>query len=325
MISKFNPLRRFVVTVCNRIPYVDRILEKRRYKRKIDYRLLSQDELIKKLMDRYEKKMGYRMDIMHPITYTEKIQWYKIFYTQKDGQDLIRVVDKYLFKDYIKEQIGEGYTIPLYGVYENIEDMVKGWHLLPQEFVLKSTLSSNGHHVKFIHNKFGGAQLNQLKEELNNWFKSKNMLCNSLCRAYHSGIPRIIAEKYIENAKDQLFDYKFYCFDGKPFCIETCMERFLGGVPPFTFYDLDWKKMDVQSGNHPHTNVPKPKHFDEMLELSKRLSKGFPHVRVDFFDTDDKLYVAEMTLYTAGGYQKYTPDSFNVKMGELFRLPIDSR
>ena len=56
-----------------------------------------------------------------------------------------------------------------------------------------------------------------------------------------------------------------------------------------------------------------------MLRLSKILSAGFPHLRVDFFDTDDKLYVAELTLYTAGGYSIYNPQSFNEKMGELFK------
>jgi hypothetical protein len=62
-----------------------------------------------------------------------------------------------------------------------------------------------------------------------------------------------------------------------------------------------------------------------MLELSKVLSKDFPHIRVDFFDTDEKLYIAELTLYTGGGYSYYEPQSFNKQMGELFKLPIDDQ
>ena len=126
-------------------------------------------------------------------------------------------------------------------------------------------------------------------------------------------------KEYLENIKNQLFDYKVFCFDGQPFCFESAMERFEGGIPTFTFYDLNWNKMDVTSGNHPNGDVPKPKHLSEMLRLSKILSAGFPHLRVDFFDTDDKLYVAELTLYTAGGYSIYNPQSFNEKMGELFK------
>lgn len=305
------------------IQYLKTVKEWLHYMTIIDYRKLSQEDLINKLMDRYESKMGYRMDINHPVTYNEKMQWYKIFYTKTDGEDLINIVDKYLFKDYIKRKIGEGYTIPVFGVYDSFESLQKDWDSLPNEFVLKSTLSSDGKNIKFVHNK-SAIDLSSLKEELNNYFKDKYLLCNSFCRAYHHGTPRIIAEKYMENVKDQLFDYKIFCFDGRPYCVETAVERFLGGIPAFTFYDLNWTKMDVQSGNHPHADVPKPKHFDEMLALSKELSKGIPHVRVDFFDTDEKLYVAEMTFFTAGGYQKYTPESFNVEMGKLFKLPIDN-
>ena len=267
--------------VGSHIPIVNTILERRNYALKVDYRKMSQDELIKLMM-----------------------------------------VDKFLFKEYIKEQLGDGYTIPLYGVYNSFEDLVKGWQKLPKEFVLKSTLSSEGKNIKFIHDK-SIVDMMALKKELKSWFSDKYLLCNSLCRAYHSGVPRIIAEQYMENIKDQLFDYKLFCFDGKPYCVETAVERFLGGIPAFTFYDMEWNKMNVQSGNHPHANIPRPKHFEEMIALSTILSRGFPHVRVDFFDTEDKLYVAEMTLFTAGGYQHYTPNSFNEEMGKLFKLPTD--
>lgn len=112
----------------------------------------------------------------------------------------------------------------------------------------------------------------------------------------------------MENVKDQLFDYKIFCFDGTPYCVETVAERFLGGNPAFTFYDMEWHKMEVQSGNHPNTDMPKPKHFGQMIELSQKLSEGFPHVRVDFFDTQEKLYVAELTLYTGGISALYSPE-----------------
>lgn len=304
------------------IPILKDVIERRYYESIVDLRKMSQDDLIKALMNKYERLMGYRMDINHPVTYTEKVQWYKLFYTQKDGEDLIRVVDKYLFKNYIKEKLGEdGYTLPLYGVYNSFDELEQGWGKLPKEFVLKSTLSSEGKNIKFVHDK-SKVDVKSLRKELKYCFNDKYMLCNSFCRAYHNGVPRIIAEQYMENVKDQLFDYKIFCFDGTPYCVETVAERFLGGNPAFTFYDMEWHKMEVQSGNHPNSDMPKPKHFGQMIELSQKLSEGFPHVRVDFFDTREKLYVAELTLYT-GGYQHYTPQSFNEKMGKLFKLPID--
>jgi len=300
-----------------KIPLFDKIV----YNRIIDLRSLSMEEKVERLMKKYESKMGYRMDINHPKTYTEKLQWYKLYYTG-DGH-LDRIVDKYLMKQYIREKIGDGHTVPLIGAWSNVDDLEKDWDSLPEEFCLKSTIMSEGKCIDFIHKK-STVDFKTKKKEWAKWLLPKLTLVNSFTSSYHNCVPRIIAEQYLENVKNQLFDYKVFCFDGQPFCIESAMERFEGGIPTFTFYDLEWNKMDVTSGNHPNGDVPKPKHLDEMLELAKELSQGFPHLRVDFFDTDEKLYVAELTLYTGGGYSIYTPQSFNEKMGELFRLPIDS-
>lgn len=51
-----------------------------------------------------------------------------------------------------------------------------------------------------------------------------------------------------------------------------------------------------------------------MVELSKKLSHGYPFVRIDFFDTPEKLFVAEMTFYPGGGQTLYYPASDNEEM-----------
>lgn len=278
------------------------------------------EERVNRILDTYEKEFGYRMDIHNPKTFTEKIQWYKAFYTG-DGH-LDRIVDKYNFKQYIEEKLGKGYTIPLIGVWDNIKSFKRAWKKLPEEFCLKSTVQYGGKWVEVIHRK-SAVDFAEREREWSEWFQPKLTLINGLTQAYRNCTPRIIAEEYLENVKNQLFDYKFFCFDGEPYCIEAAKERFGESGPNFSFYDLEWRKMDVTSGGHPNGDIPKPHHLREMIEVARTLSKGFPHVRVDYFDTEEKLYVAEMTLYTAGGYSKYEPESFNEKMGELFILPDD--
>ena len=98
-------------------------------------------------------------------------------------------------------------------------------------------------------------------------------------------------------------------------------EHFMKDDYPITFYDLDWNKLDVQYGHHQNADVPKPVHYEEMKELAKILSKGFPFLRVDFFDTKEKLYLAELTFNPGGGFVPYCPESFNRKLGDLFILP----
>lgn len=51
-------------------------------------------------MQLYKQKQSYTFDINNPVLFTEKIQWQK---TRFNRPDLVRYVDKYLFKELIKE------------------------------------------------------------------------------------------------------------------------------------------------------------------------------------------------------------------------------
>lgn len=266
-------------------------------------------------MQLYKQRQGYTFDINNPRTFTEKEQWYKTRFTRPD---LVRYVDKYLFKELIAEKLLGGKTIPMYAAWTSIEDMRKGWEALPEKFCLKSNLQSDGNYIKVIEKS--KTNLDELCKETEEWLKPKNLLIHSFCSAYYKAVPRIIAEEYMESVKDQLYDYKFFCFDGEPYCVYAATEHFQDDHYPISFYDLEWNMLDVQYGEHRKEFIPKPLHFEEMKEIAKKLCQGFPFIRVDFFDTQDKLLMAELTFYPGGGLTPYHPQSFNEKMGELFDL-----
>lgn len=272
-------------------------------------------------MKSYKGHFGYTFDINLPNSFTEKIQWYKIFY---DNKDLVNIVDKYLFKFYIDEKIGGGYTIPLIDAWTDLNSLEKDWDSLPNIFVLKSNLQSDGNYIKFIKNK-SNIKFKDIKKELSEWLNPKNTLINSYCRAYYKATPRIIAERYETTLDNSLYDYKIFCFNGQPFCFYVAKNNFKDLNYPISFYDLNWSKLDVRYGEHiTINNEEKPKFFDEMLKISKTLSLDFPFVRVDFFETPTKLYVAELTFYPGGGFTSYYPESFNEYLGSLFVLPKKS-
>ena len=87
-----------------------------------------------------------------------------------------------------------------------------------------------------------------------------------------------------------------------------------------SFYDTEWNKMQVSYGKHKTPDVSRPIHLNEMIRIATTLSKEFPFIRVDFFETCTKIYVAELTLYPGGGLTPYHPESINLEMGELFIL-----
>lgn len=224
------------------------------------------------------------------------------------------------FKEYIKEKLGEGYTIPMYGAWDNVCSLEEEWNkkegALPEQFVLKANLQSDDNGIKFIHEK-NKVAFDSIKHEMESWLEIKNTLMNSCDRRFYMSQPMILAEKFMTDGTDRLTDYKFFCFNGKPYCVYVDFEHSI------LFYDMDWNKLDVKYGHYQNDGEMKcPKTFCEMKNIAEKLSEGFPFVRVDLYSIDDKVYAGEMTFNPGGGFTPYYPVSFNEKLGEMFKLPI---
>lgn len=138
--------------------------------------------------------------------------------------------------------------------------------------------------------------------------------------------PRIIAEKYMEDHRDgELRDYKFFCFNGEPKMMFIASDRSSGDVK-FDYYNLDFNHVDLTQ-KYPNASKPlrKPDTFDEMIRLSKVLSKGFPHVRIDWYEVDGRLYFGEMTFYHFSGFMPFNPPSWDKILGDWLELPCDNQ
>jgi len=262
-------------------------------------------------MRKYSICHGYKFDINNPKTFTEKIFWYM---TEYDCSEISKISDKVLFKSYIQSKLGDGMTVKMYGAWDNVDGLLKNWDELPNRVVLKSNLQGDDKCIKIILDK-SIIDVNSLKKELQTWLEPKNTLLDKYdCRMYNSK-PQILAEEYIENKTGQLFDYKFFCFHGEPYCVYADYDHTI------TFYDMDWKKMDVTYSKYKIGEVPKPIHFEEMKQYARILSKDFPFVRVDMYDLQDRVYMGEMTFNPGASFQKYDPESFNELLGSKLHLP----
>ena len=266
---------------------------------------------------RFKEAMGYELDLKHPKTFNEKIQWYKLYY---DNKEITRITDKYKFKSYVAEKLGsDKYTIPLLGHWYNAEDMRKDWNKLPKEFVLKCNLSYNGNNMTFITNK-NEVDLDKLLNETITWLDPRNTMMNTCCCRFNNSTPCILAEEFLKQEGHTPNDYKFFCFDGVPYYVYVATAHFEKGMSAISFYDLDWNMLDVRYADYLSVKVEKPKQFDEMLEIARKLSSGFPFVRVDFFNVAGKVYLSELTFDSGDGHRKFDPVSFDYEMGRLFKV-----
>lgn len=279
------------------------------------------EDRVKLLKQIWQEKMGCELDLEHPKTFNEKIQWYKLYYNHPD---MTRCVDKVTFKDYIAEKLGDGYTTKLLRVWDSPDEVC--FDGLPSRFVVKSNCQDNGRYIAIVRDKESLDFLSLEKEIKDYWFNPLNLLINGFCNAYHTVKPKVFVEEYIDQEKETPDDCKLFCFAGKPkFCYIT-KEHFQNGKVnvsehPYGFYDLEWKHLNVKYGNHQvFCDAPRPKYLAQMVELSKMLSSSFPFVRVDFFHTEEKLYIAELTFYPGGGLVRYNPHEFEIYMGNMFKL-----
>ena len=258
-------------------------------------------------------RYGTKLNLENPRTYNEKIQWMKVY---DHNEFYNEVVDKINVKNYIRTQLGEKYIIPTLWVGDRPEDIP--YEKFPNQFVIKC---AHGSHCSIIVKNKNNIKKNKINKKLKKWLK-KNWYWYAREWAYKDVKPRIIVEQYMEDKiQKELIDYKFYCFDGEPFIVDVCSKRYSGGELNETYFDTKWKLLNIHSGNHPiDKNITKPKKFEEMLKIAKKLSKTFHSVRVDLYEINGDVYFGELTFYSAAGFENFQPEEWAIKLGSMMNI-----
>lgn len=273
------------------------------------FRVLS-DETFLKLYYRFF--IGRKLDLNHPQGYNEKLQWLKL---HDRNPEYIQMVDKYKAKQVAAEIIGSQYIPPVIaGPWERVEEI--DIEKLPDKFVLKVSHDS------------GGVVICDDKQTFD-WKKAKRKLKKALKYNYYyvgrewpykSIVPCIFAEEYLECHDDGgLVDYKFMCFNGVPKMMFTVTERTAG--IKVDFFDMDFKHLPIVR-HYPNSGhgIEKPGHFELMKELAQKLAKDFPHVRIDFYEIDGRIFFGEWTFYPGNGLEEFASYEDDLKLGEMITV-----
>lgn len=258
----------------------------------------------------YRIKMGFWPDFKHPKRFTEKLQLYKMKYR---NPVIHQCVDKYEVRKYVESK-GLGYLLnELYGVYNYVEEI--DFDSLPNEFVMKTTMGSGGQNVIIVRDKMHDDQ-EEILRHLKQWSSTRHIGALSGREwAYSSMQSRIIIEKILY-CKGGLIDYKFFCFNGKPYCVQVDSGRYARHYQ--NYYDMQWRSLGVHCTYPEGEGLAEPQNFGEMKQLAARLSEDFPFVRVDLYNIDGMVYFGELTFYPSSGYGRFHPDNFDIQLGGYF-------
>ena len=267
----------------------------------------------------YRASFSKKLDWDNPQTFSEKLQWLKL----NDRKPVYeKMVDKYEAKSFVAERIGEEYTIPVIGGPWSHPDEID-FGTLPQQFVLKTTHDCGG--VLICKDK------SKLDVQAAKEFLLKHLQRNYYlhCREwpYKNVQPRIFAEMYLceEGSSEDVRDYKFFTFNGEPKLMYIASGRDYSKkekqVVYADFFDMEFNHVDLRID---HDNAPispeKPKNFELMVELARKLAQGTKHLRVDFYEVNGHVYSGELTFFHCGGLQEFKTTEWERIMGDWIKL-----
>lgn len=281
------------------------------------FNFLFPDKLYLKIL--YRLMMGRKLNLNTPTRFSEKLQWLKL-YDRKP--QYTRMVDKCESKKYVAEIIGEEYIIPTLGIWNSFDEI--NFDILPNKFVIKTNHSGGGSGVIICKDK-SKLDKNYVKYKLEK--SLKNSIYNSFREwPYKNVVPKIIAEQLLETDEQYgLLDYKVFCFNGEPKLIKV--NYHVKGIYRVNWYDVNWNRVygtTIYDPTDMDVDIEKPIFLSELLENAKILSMGIPYLRVDFYYNNGRLLFGELTFYPGSGFEPFNPDSYDIEIGKLIKLPTEN-
>ena len=273
----------------------------------------SLEQIEDSLDQQYLSVCGRKIDWQNPKSFTEKTNVYKVHHYNELKS---RCADKYEVRAWVEEKIGKDHLIPVYGLYEDFEDI--RFDDLPDRFVMKCTHDCNS--TTIVEDK-NSLCLSALKKRYD-YFKKVNLAYLNFELHYKNIKPRILIEESIGSNID---DYKFLCFGGAPYYCWVDKDR-LGDHKRMVF-DMEWNEAPFQIGTYKkiRERIERPENFDEMVEIAKKLSAGFSQVRVDLYSEKGVVYFGEMTFTTANGMIRFFPEEYDFQLGDLWNLETERK
>lgn len=273
-----------------------------------------EDEKYLKLM--YWASIGKKLNLDNPKTFNEKLQWLKLHDRKPEYS---KMVDKYEAKKWVASRVGEKYIIPTLGVWNSFDEI--DFNALPNEFVLKCTHDSGG--IVICKNK-ETFDIKKAKKKIEKSLK-RNYFLVGREYPYKNVKPRIIAEKYMEDSTtEELRDYKIFTFDGVAKALLIVSNR-QSGETTADYFDVKFNRLNLSWGYpNARTKLQKPESLCEMVEVAEQIAKETTQLRVDFYEVNGKAYFGEMTFFDGSGFDRFEPQDWDLKFGEMIKLPISA-
>ena len=255
-----------------------------------------------------------QVNLLNPVSFNDKLNYLMLHYR---NPLLVQLADKYAYRAYVEETIGEKYLPKLLGVWKSPEEI--SISCLPRRFVLKT---NHGCGMNLICKDRDAFDWGKARRKLSHWLRiDYSCICDEW--QYHKIPRKILAEEFLEDpGYDVPRDFKFLCLGGKVRAIMLYCDR--GKNTHMNVYDPQWKLLPNVHTNYPNSpeaSSPRPQNLEEMLACAEKLAEPFPQVRIDFYDLgNQRIVCGELTFSYGSGRAPITPRSFDLELGSYIDL-----
>lgn len=266
----------------------------------------------------FRLKVGYPLNLEHPRTYNEKLQWIKLH----DRNPLMaQCCDKYAVRSYVESKGCGTYLNDL--LWQGFDPADIPFDELPERYVVKVT---HGSTFNIIVDDSKLVDRDEVVAKCRKWLKAKFLPCYGEWFYGRSGgvEPSIVVERFIESdGNNGLDDYKVFVMNGKAVLTLVCTGR-TANAHLEDCYDMDWNLIEGCDMGEQRSGsaIPKPACFDEMIAAAESLAAPFNHVRVDFYIVGGKLIFGETTFTLGSGFDRFHPYKFDCELGSKLTLPM---
>lgn len=257
----------------------------------------------------YKWTCGEWLDWKNPQDINAKLQWLKIN-TYYRNEEITKCIDKYEIRNWLNQH-GFGWLCPkLYGVYDNASEI--DWEKLPEQCAIKCNHSCG---ANIIVSKKADMDEKEVICKLNRWLKEDYWKTGEVQYRYIK--KKIIVEEYLGSG-EYLKTFKFFCFNGNPKVLYISMEE----DKYINYYDMNFNILPYTLSGHDNYPYPitRPDNFEKMVSVAAEISRFFPFVRVDLYDSYGRVYISELTFIPTAGFMKITPPSVLKEWGDWLDL-----
>ena len=277
----------------------------------------------------YDLSFGRLPNYWSPRTYTEKIQWRKMF---DRNPELAIWCDKLAARD-LAQQRAPGVRLPTL-LWSGTDPEAIPLDAMAPPYVIKA---NNRSRANIFIDSTDDLDERRIRARCAGWLRAPNHRRWVYEWGYSKVETKILVEEFLSRPDTQVSpsDIKIFVFNGKAqyVYVRDLMSGDLGiFTPDWVGYEWDRWEPFTGHGRAIHTiDLPAPPGLARAVETAEAIAADIDHLRVDLYEIGGEIYFGEATVYPSSGHKTwirqdapidpYPPDDVDREFGAHWTLP----